>query len=342
MNFREGDRVTFLNEKGKGIVSRWINKNTVAVIIEEGFEIPYLASELINLSDKSIHTKKNSTDTEISSPIISIPYPIFSKVNSPPEGVYIAISPENSKNISNTDFNLRLINHTPYNISYSYSLMQQGKYKTQLVDQLLSGKHTIIDTLKKKSLHDYSSFKMDMLFFKEDQHNYQSPVSELVKLKPVKLYKENTFVENTFIDDRAWILRIVDLQSPIYGDLKNHLNLALEKKTIHNASKNISKPNRNNDPSKEMEIDLHIEELLDEYGNMSNYEIVQIQLNAFQQAINTAIKENYRRLIVIHGIGSGKLKQEVRNLLTASYPKFYFYDASYSKYGQGATEIILP
>ena len=88
----------------------------------------------------------------------------------------------------------------------------------------------------------------------------------------------------------------------------------------------------------ELEIDLHIHELTDQnYKLMSNAEIILIQLSHLQVSIDKAIAGNYLKLIVIHGVGTGKLKQEVCKILQQN--KLKFYDASYAKYGFGATEV---
>ena len=63
------------------------------------------------------------------------------------------------------------------------------------------------------------------------------------------------------------------------------------------------------------EIDLHIERLVENHRNLSNYEIVQIQIRHCEFTIEKAIKNNVSRLVVIHGKGEGVLKEEVRQLL---------------------------
>jgi dsDNA-specific endonuclease/ATPase MutS2 len=73
---------------------------------------------------------------------------------------------------------------------------------------------------------------------------------------------------------------------------------------------------------------------------MSNAEIILVQLKHFQSALDTSINEHYRKLVIIHGVGNGRLKQEVRTILS-SYKNLQFHDASYSKYGFGATEILI-
>ena len=49
-NFKIGDKVSFISEKRDGIVKKIMNNNMVLVEIEEGFEIPVIGSDLINLN----------------------------------------------------------------------------------------------------------------------------------------------------------------------------------------------------------------------------------------------------------------------------------------------------
>jgi len=88
------------------------------------------------------------------------------------------------------------------------------------------------------------------------------------------------------------------------------------------------------------EIDLHIGQLVDSYIGLSNYEMLQIQLQKVRDEIDLARKEKRSRLIFIHGHGSGKLKNELIKLLE-SYPRLEYYDASFRKYKLGATEVRL-
>jgi dsDNA-specific endonuclease/ATPase MutS2 len=46
-----------------------------------------------------------------------------------------------------------------------------------------------------------------------------------------------------------------------------------------------------------------------------------------------------KRFVVIHGVGKGRLRDEIRKQLSAD--NIEHYDAPLSKYGFGATEIII-
>lgn len=88
------------------------------------------------------------------------------------------------------------------------------------------------------------------------------------------------------------------------------------------------------------EVDLHIEELLENYKGMENAEIIRIQLSVFNKTLDNAILSKKRKIIFIHGVGNGRLKSEIRKIL-AGYDRVTFYDASYKKYGWGATEVLI-
>lgn len=87
------------------------------------------------------------------------------------------------------------------------------------------------------------------------------------------------------------------------------------------------------------EVDLHIHELIDtEYG-MSNFDKLSLQLRVAREKLEEAILKKQKKIVFIHGRGDGVLKNEVRELFK-KYP-VEFYDASYSKYGTGATEVLI-
>lgn len=88
------------------------------------------------------------------------------------------------------------------------------------------------------------------------------------------------------------------------------------------------------------EIDLHIEELTDDWRGLSNGEILDIQLKKFNAFMAMAVEKRIPKVIIIHGKGEGVLKSEIRTSLFA-FGNMEIHDASYSKYGQGATEVII-
>ena len=88
------------------------------------------------------------------------------------------------------------------------------------------------------------------------------------------------------------------------------------------------------------EINLHIEDLLQDYSSMSSGEILMVQIRYFTKELEKAIQNNTKKLLVIHGVGKGVLKQEIRKLLD-EYEGITYCDASYHTHGYGATEVFI-
>lgn len=342
MKFKIGDKVRFLNEKGEGIVSRIINKTTVGVTIEDGFELPFMETELVTIHDGSLPppAKKEQPSAET-------PAPVFVSTGSgrkeEQEGIYMALSPENPRDLSYSDFNLWLVNHTEYELLYTASTSAGKGYEAFDTGGAHPHESKLIETIGKKELDRFSTVKIDALFFSEEVFGHQQPVSETVKIRPVKLYKDNTFTENSFIPEKAFIIPVKRLGEELYFDRPEEqrvdLSELLQQKKTAQQSQKISRPHRNNNPVFETEVDIHIEEIAENWSGMSNAEIVQMQLRHFQRALDEAIAGHYRKLTVIHGVGNGRLKQEVRTILSTMNLRFH--DGAYAKYGFGATEIIL-
>lgn len=87
-------------------------------------------------------------------------------------------------------------------------------------------------------------------------------------------------------------------------------------------------------------IDLHIEELVESHTGWGNAQILSCQMRAFEAFFNKARRNRIRLLIVIHGVGEGVLRHEVRTWLDKQGGVEY-YDADYRKYGMGATCVEL-
>lgn len=89
-----------------------------------------------------------------------------------------------------------------------------------------------------------------------------------------------------------------------------------------------------------MEVDLHIHQLTDKTTHLSNFEMLNMQLEHSRKKIEFAISKRIKRIVFIHGVGQGVLKAELQTLFRR-YDKIEFYDADYQKYGLGATEIYI-
>jgi hypothetical protein len=90
-----------------------------------------------------------------------------------------------------------------------------------------------------------------------------------------------------------------------------------------------------------VEVDLHIEQLIDNHKMLTNSEIVDIQMNRFRSELEKAIQKRTRKIVFIHGVGNGKLKHDIRRTLDTEYKKLRYQDASFKEYGFGATLVLI-
>lgn len=88
------------------------------------------------------------------------------------------------------------------------------------------------------------------------------------------------------------------------------------------------------------EVDLHLHEIVENEGALPPEERLSYQLAYFERSLEAAIRDGKRKLIVIHGVGEGILREEVRRILQF-YDGVQFHDADMGRYGTGATEVVI-
>ncbi|MFT6796457.1 MAG: dsDNA-specific endonuclease/ATPase MutS2 [Maribacter sp.] len=111
-----------------------------------------------------------------------------------------------------------------------------------------------------------------------------------------------------------------------------------EKELPKRRKPSIARPKERNLPK--MEVDLHINQLVKNPKGMGNFEILNLQLETAKRQLEFAMSKRIQKVIFIHGVGEGVLKEELRYLFN-KYDSVKHYDADYQKYGLGATEVYI-
>ncbi|UOY05979.1 DNA mismatch repair protein MutS [Muricauda sp. SCSIO 64092] len=110
-----------------------------------------------------------------------------------------------------------------------------------------------------------------------------------------------------------------------------------EKESPEKKKIKVPKPKERNAPK--MEVDLHIHQLTNSTRGMTNFDMLNLQVETAKRQLEFAIDKRIQKVVFIHGVGEGILKEEL-NYLFKKYP-VDFYDAEYQKYGLGATEVYI-
>jgi len=120
------------------------------------------------------------------------------------------------------------------------------------------------------------------------------------------------------------------------GGMPDNIIMESKESPIKGPKKPASKPHAKD----EMEVDLHIERLTESYYSMSNVQTLNLQIDHFHDAMQRAINGHIRKIVFIHGVGNGVLRQAIRDQLKR-YDGVQFSDGSFQKYGAGATEVRI-
>ena len=137
-------------------------------------------------------------------------------------------------------------------------------------------------------------------------------------------YNQNELV--VIEEDQHQLSKYSDINNPLFND-----------KLQDQKVKGSSFKKENNEVI--LEVDLHINQLIKSTTGMDNFEMLSLQLETAKRKIEYAISKRISKIVFIHGVGEGVLKSELHYLF-GRYP-VRFYDASYKKYGLGATEVYV-
>tara|TARA_B100000497_G_scaffold116321_1_gene140599 strand:- start:488 stop:997 length:510 start_codon:yes stop_codon:yes gene_type:complete len=87
-------------------------------------------------------------------------------------------------------------------------------------------------------------------------------------------------------------------------------------------------------------IDLHSHVLLENTHGMTKYEILNYQLDKALETVKEAKRRKVNKVLIIHGIGTGRLKDEIHHMLS-KMGKLNYYFADFADGGYGATEVEI-
>ena len=122
-----------------------------------------------------------------------------------------------------------------------------------------------------------------------------------------------------------------------FSDISNsHL---IEKNDLSYKRKPLFKSDMKPEIQAPMEVDLHINQLVDSTRGMESIDILNLQLETAKRQLEFAINKRIPKIVFIHGLGAGVLKTELEYLFGRYEAQYY--PASYKKYGLGATEVYI-
>ena len=347
-----GDKVRFLSEVGGGIVRGFQGKDIALVEDEDGFEIPMLIKECVvvqtddyNIPLKSVKKPAPVAEAEEEEPEEDKPitYRAPEIRGNDVLNVYLAYVPQDVKAISSTAFDAYLVNDSNYFIDYLY-LSAEGKSWT------LRSRGTVKPNMKmhleefgKGDLNSMEHVAVQLLAYKDDRtFLLKDAVNMELRIDTVKFYKLHTFQPSDFFAEPALIYDIVrdDEAARQVFVSADDIKEALLQKSVSDVPAKLRKKQHKvkNDI---VEVDLHINELLDDTTGLGNAEMLNYQLDVFRKTLEEYKDKKGQKIVFIHGKGDGVLRRAILDELKRKYKNYPSQDASFREYGFGATMVTI-
>lgn len=308
-----------LHASGEGVIIALIDKHHVEVDMGDDFPLDVHEDELVPV-DRSETRYLGEGTAEEEAPVKSQPQLRGISILE----LSLVLGKDEDKNysvfVANPETTEKLI------VVYK----KQGNQYTYLdAFEVESGSYRKIDTLDGQELSKVKAFYVQVLSFSPGKGHPHNPYTFELVWNKARLSKQQRMVN--FLEEKAWVYSLrEDKQELDIQAIQNHEFIRIKEQERPAPKKRES-----------IEVDLHAEALgLNPYQS-SSADIIQSQLAEVHKTLSEALIQNYERMVLIHGIGEGKLRKAVHEILKDTSHVKEYGSADIHKYGNGATEVIF-
>ncbi len=339
MKYEVGDEIIVLHSNEEGRVVEIMNDKMVMIKVR-GVKFPAYMDQ-IDFPYFYRFSKKKLVE-EVKKPKVfldNIPKekPESNKIKTE-DGVWVVLIPKFVLDEFNDDvvetLKIYLVNKT--NASYSFIYKQQFLNETnfEIHNQIGSFQDFYLHDIDFEKVNDTPSFHIDFALATPDKKKVEHFETSL-KIKPKQLFQRIEEMKDKNLPSITY--KLFDTYPDYIPEDKFELTSLTQKgfKVYE-----VGDTRKNLEPSRSI-VDLHIEKLIDDWKGLSNRQILDIQLKEFEKWYDLAIAHRQASLIVIHGIGKGRLKEDIHDFLKPKKQVRSFINKYDSRFGYGATEILF-
>ena len=353
MALKIGDTVRYLNAVGGGRVVKIVGD--LAYVDEDGFETPVLARECVVVAPAATAMPKAAPKTSPAAkaaPVKETAAPAPTKLpvieTSTGEKINLVLGFEATdlKALSQSSYEAYLVNDSNFYIFISIAAKATAyKEWKPLYDGVIEPNiQEFLFDFEAAELVDFDRVLVQHIAFKRGKDfSAKAPGSVELKVDTTKFAKLHCFRPNPYFDNPVIAFDIVtNDHAPVA--------LALDPEKLSKGMKEKARDVRSNTPKKHeakpqadgvIEVDLHADELFDNLAGMGPADILNSQIDKFQQVMNENLKRPGTRIVFIHGKGEGVLRQAIMKELNHRYKGHDVQDASFREYGFGATQVTI-
>ncbi len=335
MKYEVGDKILVLATDEEGKVIEIMNEKMVMIEVR-GVKFPAYTDQIDFPYFKMFSQKKTVEKKKIYVDDIKREKPTPKKKTS--DGVFLNFLPVYDKDIFEDDvvekLKIYLINQNEEGYDFKYDLMFNGESSFSLTNNVSGLSEFYLHDVSFEDMGDGPKFEFEFSLTNPDKKKAVAH-EVFLKLRGKQLFKK---IEETQQKNEASFAYELFTHYPdkIDEDKVDLSKLGGAGFRVYDAGK----IRENLGPARTV-VDLHIEKLSDNWEQLSNFEILTMQLNHFEKFYELAIAHKQPTLIVIHGVGEGKLRNEIHDILKLKKEVKSFVNQFHPLYGYGATEIYF-
>jgi hypothetical protein len=337
MKFQVGDRVVVIHSNEEAEVVDIIN-NKMVMLDVRGVKFPAYIDQLEFPYFKRFTEKKLFPVKKEKKFIDDVPREKKKLPEKVIDGVHLNFIPVMDSDEFGDDvveeLKIHLINRTPLGYQFTYRLNYFGETGFELTNQVHAFEDFYLHDIPFENLNDNPAFSFEFSLLSPDK-NKASHYEANLKLKPKQVFARIEQLKKK--GEAMFSYKLFDeypaqpYEEPVDVSALVHAGYKLYE---------AEKARQHLEPAKQ-ELDLHIEKLTPDWESLDNFEMLTLQLKTFEKYFDLALAHHLPSMIVIHGVGSGKLRDEIHELLRLRKEVKSFINQYHPAYGYGATEIFF-
>jgi hypothetical protein len=334
MKFEIGDKIVVRHSNEDGEVIDIINDKMVMIEVR-GVKFPAYIDQI------DFPYFKRFTEKKLFPPKKEKKYVEDVKKEKPVEkkvadGVWLSFIPKFDTDEFGDDIvvqlKVHLVNKTELAYNFRYFMQFFGKPEFDLQNEVNPFSDFYLHDIDFEDMNDNPSFAFEFSLVKSDKTKADYYESNL-KIKPKQLFERIEQLKEK--GEATFGYKLFDQypNKPYEEYVETPVTKGVKIYNLQDIRKHIQ-------PGRTL-VDLHIEKLTDKWKHLSNAEILDMQIKEFEKWFELALVHRQPQLTIIHGIGSGRLRNEIHDILRTRKEVKSFINQYSDKFGYGATEIFF-
>ncbi len=206
------------------------------------------------------------------------------------------------------ELKIHLVNGSDAGYNFKYTLNFFGKTDFELKNAIHAGEDFYLHDVPFENMNDNPSFSFEFTLLKPDKT--KAPFFEYtLKLKAKQIFSR---IEEIQKRNEATFSYPLFEQYPVksaadFIDTGSPAGKGTKAYDAKEARQHL-------EPARSV-VDLHIDKIIPAWKHLSNFEILTLQLNEFEKYYDLAVAHHLSSMILIHGLGEGKLRDEIHYIL---------------------------